>query len=446
MMQNPFPGLRPFRTDEDYMFFGREAQIADLLTLLRKHRFLAIVGTSGSGKSSVVRAGLLPELLGGGMSGAGSAWEAVTLRPGGDPIGNLARALIEADLYDTENEDTLPQLLAELNRSNLGLVETVQHSHLENGTRLVVLIDQFEEIFRLASRGLTTLDTARAFIRLLLEASEQRDCPIYVVLTMRSDYLGDCSQFSGLAEAVNAGEYLIPRFGRSQLQSAIEGPVKVSEGEIAFRLVQQLLGDLGDDQDQLPVLQHALMRTWDAWADDHGEGEPLDLRHYQAIGGMAEALSRHADEIYDSVEEDAQRELIRKIFQALTEKGSDNRGVRRPLRLARLGEITECSSDQVAAVVEAFRGAGRTFLMPGEEHSLDPTTVIDISHESLMRVWQRLGSWVEEESLSARIYERLRETADLHRKGRAGLYHDPDLQIVQSWREQNQPNAAWAEQ
>ncbi|NIP94954.1 MAG: ATP-binding protein, partial [Akkermansiaceae bacterium] len=204
-LQNPFPGLRPFRADEDYLFFGREEQIAEVLSLLRKHRLLAIVGTSGSGKSSVVRAGLLPELLGGGMSGTGSDWLAVTMRPGGEPLENLARALAEADLYDAEEEDTLPQLLAGLTRSSMGLVEAVQHSDLEKGTQVVVLVDQFEEIFRLSRRGLTTQDTAVSFVRLLLEASKQREVPIYIVLTMRSDYLGDCSQFRGLAEAVNAG-------------------------------------------------------------------------------------------------------------------------------------------------------------------------------------------------------------------------------------------------
>jgi energy-coupling factor transporter ATP-binding protein EcfA2 len=96
---NPFPGLRPFRTEEDYLFFGREKQTAELLTLLRKHRFLAVVGTSGSGKSSLVRAGLLPELQGGTMTQAGSVWEIALMRPGGTPLVNLAQALGEAGLY-----------------------------------------------------------------------------------------------------------------------------------------------------------------------------------------------------------------------------------------------------------------------------------------------------------------------------------------------------------
>src|SRR6185369_2343936 len=111
---NPFPGLRPFRSDEHHLFFGREDQTAALLQLLRKNRFLAVVGTSGSGKSSLVRAGMIAELHGGTMAQAGSTWEVIILRPGGSPVENLARAFVEADLYDAEDANTLPRLLATL--------------------------------------------------------------------------------------------------------------------------------------------------------------------------------------------------------------------------------------------------------------------------------------------------------------------------------------------
>src|SRR5580700_7871316 len=137
---NPFPGLRPFQAEEDYLFFGREGQIAELLPLLRQHRFIAVVGTSGSGKSSLVMAGLLPALHGGTLAQAGSAWEVVVLRPGGDPIDNLARALLDADLYDAEDQESLPRLVATLTRSRLGLVEAVKQSDLPEKTNFLVVV------------------------------------------------------------------------------------------------------------------------------------------------------------------------------------------------------------------------------------------------------------------------------------------------------------------
>ena len=435
---NPYPGLRPFRIEEDYLFFGREQQTGELLRLLRKNRFLAVVGASGSGKSSLVRAGLVPALHRGTMEALGTNWEITVSRPGGAPLTNLARAFCDADLYDSEDPESVPRIVATLRHSTQGLVDAYNESDLDHETNLLVVIDQFEELFRFARDDVERRDESWAFARLLLEASAS-PLPIYVVVTMRSDYLGECSQIRDLAEAVNAGEYLIPRLNRDQLRSAIEGPARVGGGAITKRLVQRLLNDVGDDNDQLPVLQHALMRTWDARKD----GDPLDLEHYESIGGVSDALSKHADEIYEGLTAD-HRPIAERVFKTLTEKGADNRGIRRPTRFRDLVAITGGSRNAVLGVVHSFRAPGVTFLMPGAGTDLEDDTVVDLSHESLMRVWQRLRTWVDEESQSARIYSRLAETAILWQDAKAGLYRDPDLQIASSWREETQPTAAWA--
>jgi hypothetical protein len=444
---NPFPGLRPFRSDEHHLFFGREEQTAALLQLLRTNRFLAVVGTSGSGKSSLVRAGMIAELYGGTMTQAGSNWEVMILRPGGSPIENLARAFVEADLYDPGDPSTLPRLLATLNRSRFGLVEAMKQSEpFKPGTNLLVVIDQFEELFRFRQQGVDSEETAAAFVSLLLTAAEQAECPIYVTITMRSDYLGDCSEIPGLAQAVNDGEYLIPRLLRDQKRDAIEKPIGVGAARISPMLVQRLLNDVGDDPDQLPVLQHALMRMWDAWAADGDRDRPIDFEDFEATGGLSAALSNHADEVYDALPDDRHRSACEKIFKTLTEKSSDNRGIRRPTRLAQLRAIADADRGTVTTVLDAYRGPGVTFLMPGTEVNLDDRTVIDLSHESLMRGWQRLRGWVEEEAQSARIFRRLLDTARLWGDGKAGLFRDPDLQIALSWREQEAPSTEWAEQ
>ena len=441
---NPFPGLRPFGMEEDYLFFGREQQTSELVTLLREQRFIAVTGTSGSGKSSLVRAGLLPELQGGMMKEVGSDWEMIVLRPGGAPLRHLAESIAEADMCDPEDPEVIGDLVATLSHSGMGLVEAIRQSHMEPDTNILVLVDQFEEIFRFRRSGAANEEQASSFVNLLLEAGAQREIPIYVIITMRSDYLGDCTEFRGLTEAVNEGEYLIPRLTRDQIRSCIEGPIQVGGGQIAFSLTQELLNSVGNDQDQLPVLQHALMRTFDRWVEDHSDEEPLELRHYHDVGGMEEALLRHADEVYHGLDE-ATHEVAQGVFQALTERGVDNRGIRRPTRLDQLTEIVGADQEQVKEVVEAYRNPGVTFLMPPSEVPLEAETVVDISHESLMRVWSRLEDWVDQEAQSARIYRRLAETAGLYGQQRAGLYHDPDLQIALSWRETAGPTAAWAE-
>ncbi|MGA2648705.1 MAG: ATP-binding protein, partial [Candidatus Sulfotelmatobacter sp.] len=267
---NPFPGLRPFEPDEDHLFFGREKEIDELLRRLRSGRFLSVVGTSGSGKSSLVRSGLIPALQSGFMVKAGSSWRVAVVRPGTDPIGNLARSLNTSDVLGTSGDlSNGSQILVEvtLRRSTVGLVEALRQAQIPRDDNLLVVVDQFEELFRFrhGCQNQNLKDEAVAFVKLLLEATQQDKLPIYVVLTMRSDFIGDCMEYPGLPEAVNAGMYLVPRMTRQELRSAITGPVAVGGGQIASRLVLRLLNDIGDNQDQLPVLQHALMRTWDYW-------------------------------------------------------------------------------------------------------------------------------------------------------------------------------------
>ncbi|HEY9430096.1 MAG TPA: hypothetical protein VI260_01270 [Blastocatellia bacterium] len=456
---NPFPGLRPFEFDESHLFFGRDGQSEQLIAKLGRRRFLAVVGTSGSGKSSLVRAGLLPTLLGGFMTGAGSDWRIAIMRPGKDPIGNLAQALNAPDVFGSEfAENAAIQTAvteATLRRGGLGLVDAVRQTLMSESETLLVVVDQFEEIFRFArvSQGKEYQNEAAAFVKLILEASRQRELPIYVVMTMRSDYLGDCSQFWDLPEAINDSQYLIPRLTRDQLREAITGPVAVGAGRITSRLVNRLLNDIGDNQDQLPILQHALLRGWDEWkskSHDHialpkgqPDGDAIDLCCYESIGGMAEALSRHADEAFNELP-GPRRKLAEQIFKALTEKGEDNRETRRPLTLDEIRDITRAEKKEIIAVVEAFRLPGRSFLMPPAETALAGDSLIDISHESLIRNWKRLCEWVEDEARCARTYRRLAETAVLYQTGEAGFWRDPDLQIAINWRRRIEPNEAWA--
>jgi tetratricopeptide (TPR) repeat protein len=491
---NPFPGLRPFELSESNLFFGREGQSDELLARLQRKRFLAVVGTSGSGKSSLVRAGLLPALYGGLMGGAGSSWRIAILRPGHDPIGNLAGALdeqklvpksISKDLHASDlildddalkletkasprpeelpmeseaseigvitatNPDSLFQhaiIETTLRRSTLGLADVARQARMPAHENLLIVVDQFEELFRFkeARKETGSEDDAAAFVKLLIEASAQAEAPIYVVLTMRSDFLGDCSQFAGLPEAINQGQYLIPRMSRDERRAAITGPVAVGGGEITLPLVSRLLNDVGDNPDQLPILQHALMRTWDYCTAHRRNGEALGIEHYEAIGTMSEALSRHADEAFDELPDDRSRVIAEKLFKGLTEKGADNRETRRPTRLAEICAVAEATEDEVLPVINVFRSQGRSFLMPPTGSKLNSETIIDISHESLIRNWTRLQKWVNEEAQSARVYRRLADDALLRHEGKTGLLDDPRLQLTLDWRDEHGPTAAWA--
>lgn len=441
---NPFPGLRPFEPDEDHLFFGRERQTDELLRRLRTTRFLSILGRSGSGKSSLVRSGLIPSLYGGGMTRAGSRWRVAIMRPGEDPMGNLAAALSAPDALGDEGSDegvTGSFFETTLRASQRGLVECIRQSRVTDN--VLVLVDQFEELFRYRrSRRIVGRDEAVAFVKLLLAARES-EVPCYIAMTMRSDFIGDCMEFGTLPEVVNDGIYLVPRMTRDELRSAITGPVAVGGGTIAPRLVSRLLNDVGDDPDQLPILQHALMRTWERWETDHQAGEGLDLRHYEAIGGLHSALSRHAEEAYAELDP-RQQELAARLFTALTDKASDARGVRRPAPLSELAALAGASVDGMAAVIENFRKPGRSFLTPPAGVPLRGSSIIDISHESLMRIWERLSVWADEEARAGQLYLNVARAAQRHEEGTAALWRDPELQLALAWRETQHPTAEWA--
>ncbi|MFO1433116.1 MAG: WD40 repeat domain-containing protein [Candidatus Competibacteraceae bacterium] len=443
MSDFPYPGLRPFHRDEVDIFFGRDKQIDQLLARLDKKRFLAVVGPSGCGKSSLVQTGLLNALETGFLASAGVRWRIATLRPGNQPLRNLARALLDKEALGPErggDENSEAFLLATLRRGPLGLVEIRREVALPENTNLLVLVDQFEEIFRY--RQQYDINEADAFVALLLASAAQSEARLYVLITMRSDFLGDCTLFAGLPEALNDSQFLTPRLTREQLQEAIIGPARVFGGEVEPALVNRLLNDMGTDPDQLPLMQHALMRLWNRASRQ--SPVLLTLRDYEVIGGLKEALSRHADEAYERLDE-SQKAIAETLFRSLCERSAARRDTRRPVRLDNLAAVAGVTPEQVIAVVEVFRRPNRSFLMPPVGTPLSPDTIIDISHESLIRLWQRLSDWVEAEAVSADTYRRLVETARLWKDGRAALWGIPDLENALAWREKQQPNPAWAQ-
>ena len=437
---NPFPGLRPFRENETHLFFGRNAQTDELLAELGRSRFVAVMGASGSGKSSLVAAGLLPALLGGHSTTLGADWRIASFRPGGNPIRNLARALAVPDVLGRDGSDghmAVDRIEAVLRRSGLGLADVAKRDERLREGRLLVVVDQFEELFRFQGVGGGDGDN-QEFVQLLIEATGD-DSNVAVILTMRSDYLGDCSQFNQLPETINQGLYLVPRLTRIQLRETITGPVAVGGGAIAPRLVQRLLNDAGGDPDILPVLQHALMRTWDLWAGDGASVGPIDLEHYEAGGGLEDSLARHADEAYHELADARSRRIAEVAFKRLTELGTDGREGRRPSPLVEIAAISGATVEEVREVIGHFEQPGRSFVTVSNDG------VVDISHESLIRQWPRLREWVGEEADSRDTYRRLAEAGGRWQRGEAALLRDPDLQLAVNWWTDNEPSDAWAD-
>ena len=273
----PYPGLRPFRitgdSDESLIFYGRDAQKDEIIARLGRSHLVMVIGPSGCGKSSLIKAGVIPALEAGFLARAGERWRTLQMRPGRQPVGELARALsLLPPAVAGLGRDRLAQELEALIRSGpSGLwLAMDQLQALAGGQpasaapeRLLLLIDQFEEVFGPQIEAQADVDW---FVRVLVRFFEKPHADLYVVLTMRTGYIGQCANFVGLAELLNATQYLTPVLRESGLREAIMAPAADYQGEVEPALVDALVADMGTgtdyDADNLPLLQHALLWLW----------------------------------------------------------------------------------------------------------------------------------------------------------------------------------------
>lgn len=463
----PFPGLRPFRTSEFQLFKGREGQADELLQRLQKNHFLAVIGSSGTGKSSLIRAGLIPQLYGGYLYEAGSKWNIAICRPGRAPLENLSIALSSIKCQSRNKDKILAEyatITPVLHKSVYGILEVNQLLQREKDgiqKNLLIIIDQFEELFRFDQKKTDNSHFKNHFVNLLLKASAQFDSSVYVIITMRSEFLGECVKYRGLPEVINDGQYLVPQLGRSQVKDVIEGPLKLAGRQIDAGLSSILLNEieetrLKDNLDQLPILQHALMRTYKHASFGNGN-TIIHQQDYIAIGGMERALALHAEAKYNELGEAGQaadaisrKQLIAQIvFQALTDLSSEQKGGRRPVELANIYAITHAigaSEEETNEVINKFRDIDTSFIMPPVNTPLVPSLIIDISHESLMRNWERLNNWMLEEVWYGERYYTLNDRRILHEReeGEHNELRGILLKELIKWRDIPYHNSAWA--
>lgn len=442
---NPFPGLRPFAPEESNLFFGRETESKEVLGKLLKNKFITVIGASGTGKSSLIYCGVLPGIKKLGEDGSGN-WKFVIFRPGNDPFTNLSEA-IEVNISDNSSiKAGVENIILEMHLNADGISSALKKFLIQGNDKVVLVIDQFEEIFRysaLNTAGSKSAGTAE-FVDKVVKAVSQAGSEIYTIITMRSDFIGECAHYQGLTQLINNSNYLVPHMDRENYRQVIEGPVKYAGASIEPKLVETILDDIGERTDQLPVLQHALMRTWTYWQELDEPGRPISFTDYDSVGTMSDAMSRHANEAFEELTPRG-REVCEKMFKSITEKGTDNKGIRHPSAASLIMSVIRCSADDLFEVVEKFRIPSRSFVTPRKDIILTTDSIIDLSHESLMRLWDRLKEWVDDEAASVQMYQRLSEASAMYQQGKASLWRPPDLQLAINWRDQQKPTLDWAQ-
>ncbi len=383
----PYRGLLYFREEDAPFFFGRQAAIRTLQAAIRQHRFIAVVGASGSGKSSVVRAGLVPQL----RQEKETTWDVATLFPGDDPLKALARAvslLLEPEAMDETDRLVKINKLAEAFAKHDVSLHDVGQRILEkqSGTnRLLLVIDQAEELYTVTKDD----DQQRSFIDEILDASERGSWT--VALTLRGDFVGKALSYRPLSDRLQGAQVNVGPMTRAELEQAITAPARRVELSFADGLVTRILDDVGDEPGHLPLLEFVLKRLW-----EDRQGPQLSHQAYDAMGGLQGAVAKKADEVFDKLTP-LEQAAVKRVFLQVVRAGETGEDTR---RRAAFSEIGPAAMDIVKTLAdERLLVTNRAVV--GEE-------TVEVSHEALIRQWQRLQGWLREDREFLLWRERLR--------------------------------------
>jgi len=448
----PYRGLEAFRPDDAKFFFGRENLTGWLTSSLRRDvraaqgvRFLGVLGPSGSGKSSVVLAGLVPRLLAGAIEGS-EQWPVAILRPGDDPLKNLASGVASRFLAAGALPDAAQVLkLADDLRADARALDVFAQGALHDrpeDVRLVVVVDQFEEVFTYRPQE----GQARArferdrdqFFSSLLNAAAAAGGRVAVVLTMRSDFLSACAKFEQLSAVLSSHQELVGPMTSAELREAIERPAYLVGCEVEPRLAERLLADMDGQPGALPLLQFALKEAW-----KEREVRRLTLREYTGLGqddkgeqrGIEGVLDRRANEIYRDLTP-AEQDLCRRLFLRLVQPGERTEDTKRRVSYRELLPDDPARAEAVRKLVQTL--ASRDARLITTEGTDATDGAVEVAHEALIRGWTLLRKWVDAERMGLRIHRRLtedaKEWADASPEAKEDfLYSGARLAVCREW-------------
>ena len=404
----PYKGLEYFDcNDEDpNYFYGRRELTDTLVNHVREKTFLAIVGASGSGKSSVLRAGLLHRLKLGQQLAGSDQWKIRILFPGKQLLQNLALAFVDADLQESERTEQLEKVEELLKKGSEGLCYLLQAS---KSLYTVLVIDQFEEAFSLCEKE----EEREQFFECLMGALNKVPDQFRLIITMRGDFFGKCLEqdYHGLANQIQANLVTVPPMTAEQLREIIIKPAQRANLEVEPELVNVIVRDIRHSPVNLPLLQYTLRELWKQRTNNC-----LDLATYSNLGGISDTLNQRATEIYDSFNRDRQV-IVKYIFLGLTQLGEEIEDTRR--RVFQQDLVTaQYSESLVSEVVQTLADEKLivTYEQIAKGNKGKSVTVVDIAHEALIRHWQPLRQWLNESRDALREQRKIESAAIEWRK------------------------------
>ena len=438
----PYLGLVPFEERDAQLFYGRD-ELADQLVRRLAERLdgagiLLVAGESGSGKSSLLRAGLLPRLAAGALGPGSERWPRRVIRPTASPLRELAMHLAEMAGADPVSvyrslsaaPDEAPMLAEQAARTATGRGADPGSGGPAGAAagappRLVLVVDQFEELFTAGEDGDVDAVEREAFVTALhaaatIPAGPRRLPPALVVAAVRADYLGRLIAYPPLKAALDAGPFTVGPMSEAELRLAVTGPAAeaglVVEPAVVEAVIAELRGEAGGGLGSgvLPLMSQAMAATW-----ERREGNELTLRGYRRAGGVADAVNRGAQAAYDALTR-SQKDAARLVFTQLTVITADGQFARRRCRRADLSSRGTQMAADIDAVIGVF--SARRLLVLGEDS-------VEIAHDALLQAWKQLRDWLGDDQLDRALYSQVvtdadtwdgngRDSAYLYRPGR----------------------------
>jgi hypothetical protein len=445
MGHNPFPGLRSFTFDDSSVFYGRDSICDQVIEKLLANKFVCLLGGAGSGKTSLIEAGIKPIILSGMIGEPEAQWQIFSTVPGTEPTRNLSNEIFKQEHKDVFNEERSIQehiFHSIIQRGRHGIIELLAQLNHSSHSKYLFVIDSFEELFRNQQQNgeKDFYETSLQYVNLFLEALQSTRFEVYLLIAIRSDFTDDCVMFPALATYINKSNVMIPRMNRQEMRKALTWPLRALGVSIEDSLSSQILNDASVTEDALPRFQHAMRRTWEEWMKDGDWESPIAQKHYNETGGLRASVAKQANTIFDTLSATEQT-VCEIIFKALTERGAESKGFSRQMKVDDLVILAQSDVLVVSGILQKFVQAG---LITCDSSSLNGFSLIKLSNITLINAWDRLHDWVEDEAISGQMYKQLALSSASYQVGKTGLLKPPGLQIAINWQEKQKPTLQWA--
>ncbi len=441
----PFVGLRAYNSDESDIFFGREKQILILEKKIEKSKFLVVLGAAGSGKTSLINAGLVSKLKKNASNE--NSLKVIKINYDKNIIDILSEELVNICYKSTEEEKikniSTNLAVTYLKQHTNPIVDILNEFNFPKSKKVLIIIDNFEKIFYYLNKA-EDKNQIKRLVNQLFIVSKQNEIEIYVCIIMHSGFLSECVKIEDLPEIINNGQYLIPNMNLDEIKQTIVKPLKNSGIDISYKLVDELILKQKNNNEQLTEFQNTLLHIWKKWCEADKTDNKITLEYFNEEI-KTNIVEYKAEKIYNSLETNEEKKICEIIFKSLTQKIDNNNVISINRSIDKLTLLCNTKRDVLIRIVNKFATNDIPILKYSKKYQFSKDKHITLNHDNTASLWGRLKQWIDDESKLAKIYLNLIKDSDLYQDGKIDFWEGEKLQNALIWYDNNKPIETWAQ-